>query len=31
MDPYSIRPLLESAGGFIIATLTILIPLVILL
>jgi hypothetical protein len=31
MDPYSIRPLLNEAGGFIIAFLTIIIPLIVLL
>jgi hypothetical protein len=31
MEPGSIRPLAEIAGGFIISTLTLLIPLIILL
>jgi hypothetical protein len=31
MEPGSIRPLLYEVGGFIISTLTILMPLIILL
>jgi hypothetical protein len=30
-DPYSMRPLLDQVGGFILALLTISIPLIILL